>query len=56
MSKPETPDSCPNCGYCHHCGQAKPVVPQQPIYIQPVQYPWHQWPTVWTSSNTNSIG
>lgn len=32
-------DRCPNCGYCEHCGQAKPVYPR-PYY----PYPYHPHP------------
>ena len=45
----ESDDRCPNCGYCKHCGQAKPVqVTPPPVfvpYIQPSPYvPWWQSP------------
>lgn len=43
--------TCPNCGYCPHCGrQALAPYPYvQPPFVQPVAptpYPWGQ---VWTS-------
>lgn len=43
--QPKKPDTCPNCGYCEHCGRASAPAPQ-PVWVwpsYPPQYPW--WTT-----------
>ncbi|KKL17242.1 hypothetical protein LCGC14_2487540 [marine sediment metagenome] len=57
MSKDDNTASCPNCGYCPHCGKSNgywtvPYVPSVP-YFYPPYMPFY--PT-WTSRTTIGIG
>lgn len=51
---PQTPTpapTCPNCGYCPHCGRGTIPMPYRPIYISP--YPSY-WPTVVCSGGSGA--
>ena len=58
MSKqPKEEESCPNCGYCKHCGRGGGYW-TQPYYPYPWWgiYPPNEWhiPTIWGTDTTTN--
>lgn len=51
-------DSCPNCGYCKHCGRSnKDYNFSQPLYPQPfINYPNYPYNNFTCSSNIAGTG
>jgi len=50
-----TQTTCPNCGYCPHCGQSRQMRPYYipPYYVQP----WWMQPSItWTTAGAVTSG
>lgn len=48
-------DSCPNCGYCRHCGRGGYNTQPYPYYRPWPTYPWGQTWTVTSQPGINDL-